>query len=101
MGCVIHEDAPLEWRAPSKDSVDRRRRPEPLEIVGRQKISAGQQMAEIVAGRSQLVADQERHIGDGIDRGAGVGARDRYDAPLIVSAGHTLIAVQYLEALGR
>jgi hypothetical protein len=19
MGCVIHEDAPLEWRAPSKD----------------------------------------------------------------------------------
>jgi hypothetical protein len=58
-------------------------------------------MAEIVAGRPQLRADQERHIGDGLDRGAGVGAHNRYDAALIVSAGHTLVAVEYLEAPRR
>src|SRR5512143_2660724 len=57
-------------------------------------------MAEIVAGRSQLFADQQRHIGDRLDSGTSVAAQHRDMPAFIVAAGHALVAIEHLEALG-
>ena len=43
--------------------------------MGRQQITARQQVAEIVARRPQPLTDQQRDIGHGVDRLAGVGPR--------------------------